>query len=182
MTRFLRIIESREMSVAVLFLLVFAGVLLRMVLTLHPGLCADEIFSLAMATGHSLEHPADQADPALGDYVEDRDPHPPGTFRRYVEHDAPPAGRSRIIRAVRLSDTSPLLYHLVLNVWTRLFGTTDKALRLFSALAAIACFPFLWSIGFDLGGRRAALAACGFFAFSPLALYYSAEGRMYSLT
>jgi Dolichyl-phosphate-mannose-protein mannosyltransferase len=174
-------IESRRMNVAPWVLLVSVAALLRIVLALHPGLWSDEVFSLAMATGHSLEHPANEANPALGDYVESRDPKPPSTFRRYAEHDASPAGPSRVIRAVQLSDTSPPLYYLLLNVWSRLLGTTDAALRLFSALWAIACFPLLWSIGLELEGRRTAWAGCVLFAFSPLALYYSTEGRMYSL-
>ena len=84
-------IESRRMNVAPWVLLVLVAALLRIVLALHPGLWSDEIFSLAMATGHSLEHPANEANPALGDYVESRDPKPPSTFRRYAEHDASPA-------------------------------------------------------------------------------------------
>jgi mannosyltransferase len=162
-------------------LLLSATALLRVVLALHPGIWADEIFSLAMATGHSLEHPANEANPALGDYVEPEDPKPPAAFRRYMEHDTPPAGPGRVIRAVRLSDTSPPLYYLLLNVWSRLVGTSDAALRLFSAFWAIACIPVLWSIGLQLGNRRTAVAACAFFCFSPLGLYYSTEGRMYSL-
>ncbi len=174
-------IESRCVNVVLWGLLVSAAILLRVLLALHPGLWVDEIFSLAMATGHSLEHPANAANPALGDYVEPPDPTPPSVFRRYLEHDELPAGASRVIRAVALSDTSPPLYYLLLNIWSRLLGTTDAVLRLFSAVWALACFPLLWSIGVDLGGRRTAWAACVFFAFSPLALYYSAEGRMYSL-
>ena len=174
-------IESHRVNVVLWGLLVSAATLLRILLALHPGLGWDEIFSLAMATGHSLEHPANAAKPALGDYVEPPDPTPPSVFRRYLEHDELPAGPSRVIRAVVLSDTSPPLYYLLLNVWSRLLGTKDAALRLFSAVWGLACFPLLWSIGIDLGGRRTAWAACVFFAFSPLALYYSAEGRMYSL-
>ena len=52
---------------------------------LNQGLWVDEIFSLAMATGHSLEHPAARANPALGDFVELPQPVPPATYRRYME-------------------------------------------------------------------------------------------------
>ena len=41
------------------FSLAFLG---RVEMSLRPGLWGDEIFSLAMATGHSLEHPAAEAD------------------------------------------------------------------------------------------------------------------------
>ena len=108
-------------------------------------------------------------------------PLPAAEFRRYVEHDAPPSGPRRVIRAVTLSDTSPPLYYLVLNFWTRILGTSDAVLRLFSVLCAMACLPVLWALAVGLEGRRAAWAACVLFTFSPLALHYSAEGRMYSL-
>jgi hypothetical protein len=96
------IIESHRARVMLLGLLVSGATLLRVLLALHLGLWVDEIFSLAMATEHSLEHPANAANPALGDYVEPPDPTPPSVFRRYLEHDASPAGPSRVIRAVPL--------------------------------------------------------------------------------
>jgi hypothetical protein len=56
---------------ALTWVFVFAFcVLLRIALVDRHGLWADEFFSLAMATGHSLEHPADRADPAFGDYMD----------------------------------------------------------------------------------------------------------------
>ena len=155
--------------------------LLRLVLAFRPGLWVDEVFSLAMATGHSLEHPARDADPALGDYVEASQAVPAVTLRRYLEHETPPAGARRVIRAVLLSDTSPPLYYLLLDRWTRIVGTNDAALRLFSMLWALASFPLLWAVGRTLGGRRTAQTACLLFTLAPAALYYSAEGRMYSL-
>ena len=112
-------------------LLFSAAVLLRIALALHPGLWVDEIFSLAMATGHSLEHPAIEANPAFGDYIEPPRAQPPSAFHRYMQHENPPAGLSRVIRAVQRSDTNPPLYYLLLNVWTRAAGTGDAALRLF---------------------------------------------------
>ena len=69
-----------------LMLLLGAALLLRVMLALRPGLWGDEIFSLAMATGHSLEHPAAEADPALGDFVQPAGVEPSSTYRRYVEH------------------------------------------------------------------------------------------------
>ncbi len=44
--------------------------ILRIAVAGRSGLWADEIFSLAMATGHSLEHPAAAAQPKQGDFVE----------------------------------------------------------------------------------------------------------------
>jgi hypothetical protein len=158
-----------------------ACALLRVGLVDRQGLWSDEFFSLAMATGHSLEHPAGRADPALGDFVEAPDSVPPSAYSCYLRHDQPPAGATRVLRAVLLSDTSPPLYYLLLNGWTRVCGTSDAALRLFSVAWALACFPILWSLARFLGGRVAAAPTCLLFTVSPVCLYYSTEGRPYTL-
>ena len=164
-----------------LMLLLGAALLLRVMLALRPGLWGDEIFSLAMATGHSLEHPAAEADPALGDFVQPAGVEPSSTYRRYVEQQDPPAGIGRVARAVFLSDTSPPLYYLLLHGWTRALGTGDAALRLFSLLWAVLAAPFLWLLARDLAGRTAAWTALVLYAWSPASVFYSLEGRMYSL-
>jgi len=166
----------------VLAVVVVVAAALRIGLAVQPGLWCDEIFSLAMATGHSLEHPAAVAEPALGDFVEPRDVVTAATFRRYLEPETPPAGFARVIRAVALSDTSPPLYYLLLACWQRLAGASDAALRMFSTACALLSLPLLWGVARDLGGRRVALLATVLFALAPPALYYAAEGRMYALT
>lgn len=166
---------------ALLLALFVAAAALRIGLALRPGLWGDEIFSLAMATGHSLEHPAAEADPAQGDFVEPPDPQPPAAFLRYMRHESLPAGAARVIRAVLLSDTNPPLYYLLLNLWTRVAGTGDGALRLFSAAWALACFPLLWILAERIGGRRAAWSAWALFALAPPSVYYATEGRMYAM-
>jgi hypothetical protein len=165
----------------VVVLLLLTATALRIEAASRPGLWADEIFSLAMASGHSLEHPAEAADPALGDFVQPREAQSPDVFRRYAEPEEHPAGAGRVIRAVLLSDTSPPLYYLLLNLWTRGLGGGDTALRLFSVWWAVLSLLLLWLMGRELGGPRVAWSACLLFAFSPVAFYYSVEGRMYSL-
>jgi len=172
--------RARWPLLVVWFLIVSAAVL-RIVAAQRPGLWADEIFSLAMATGHSLEHPAAAADPGLGDFVEPHQPQYSGTFRQYVTSEEPPAGLHRITRAVLMSDTSPPLYYLLLSRWVRGFGAGDTALRLFSVLWAVLALPLLWLLGREVAGERVAWTACLLFSFSPVAIYYSAEGRMHSL-
>ncbi|MFL5475390.1 MAG: glycosyltransferase family 39 protein [Gemmatimonadales bacterium] len=162
-------------------LLFGVAAVLRFVLAGERGLWADELFSLAMATGHSLEHPAADADPAQGDFVEQPEAQPPAAYARYLEHEKPPAGARRVIRAVQLSDTSPPLYYLLLNLWTRGVGTSDLALRLFSVLWALAAFPLIWLLADRVGGRPAAFSSALLYAVAPLSLYYSVEGRMYAM-
>ena len=91
------------------------GLLLRIdVAQMSGGLWPDELFSLAIATGHSLEHPAAAANLSLGDFVEPDHPVPAEEFRRYLQQDNPPASPARVVRAVLLSDTNPPLYYLLL--------------------------------------------------------------------
>jgi Dolichyl-phosphate-mannose-protein mannosyltransferase len=162
------------------FLYVLAAVL-RLIPLNHQGLWADELFSLAVATGHSLEHAASRAQPALGDYVEAAQPLTTAEYQRYLQHETPPVGPRRVVRAVFLSDANGPLYYLLLWGWTRALGTDDVALRLFSVLWALASFPLVWSLARQLGGRPAILPAGLLYTVSPICLLYSTEGRMYSL-
>lgn len=155
--------------------------IVRVGVAMRSPLWVDEIFSLAIATGHSLEHPAPVADPALGDFAERDRPETASALRRYLGHDDPPATPARVLRAVMLSDTSPPLYYLLLYGWTLMVGTGDLALRMFSVVWALACLPLLAAIARRVGGSRAVVSTCALFAFSPPAVYYSTEGRMYSL-
>jgi hypothetical protein len=161
---------------------VFAAcAVLRVGLIERQGLWADELFSLAMATGHSLEHPAAAAEPERGDFVELPRPAPPAAYSRYLRHERPAAGLARVVRATLRSDTSPPGYYLLLHGWTRALGTSDAALRLFSIGWSLAGFPLVWSLARQTGGRTAALPACLLWTFSPLCVFYSTEGRMYAL-
>ena len=167
--------------ILLMLMLVLAGTGLRVAAAMRPGLWGDEIFSLAMATGHSLEHPASSAQASLGDFVEPRQAQLPQVFRRYAEHEDPPAGARPVLRAVLLSDTSPPLYYLLLNGWTRLLGTSDAALRLFSVWCGVLTLPLLWILGREVGPPRLAGSACLLFSFSHVAIYNSTEGRMYAM-
>ncbi|ODU02457.1 MAG: hypothetical protein ABS79_00375 [Planctomycetes bacterium SCN 63-9] len=161
--------------------IVAIGLAVRVGLIGRSGLWADEFFSLAIATGHSLEHPADVADPSRGDFIEAEGAVPPADYGRYLNHDIPAADPARVVRAVLLSDTSPPLYYLTLYAWTRLFGTGDAALRLFSVAFWLACLPLMGMLARRLSGRRAVLPAYLLFSASPLCVHYSTEGRMYSM-
>jgi hypothetical protein len=174
-------LPGRRAGRAVWLALFAAAALLRWPWQERQGLWADEIFSLAVATGHSLEHAAAAADPALGDFVEGQGARPARDWASYLAQDDPPATITRVIRATLLSDTSPPFYYVLLDLWTRAAGTTDRAVRLFSVLWALASFPLLWSLARSLGGPRAAASTCLLYGLAPVSVYYSLEGRMYSL-
>jgi hypothetical protein len=171
---------GRRGRVAWVILFGIAAVL-RLSLLERQGLWVDEVFSLAMATGHSIEQDPAISRPELGDFVEPRPAVPPAELRRYLQHDSPPAGPYRVLRGVFISDTSPPLYYLLLWAWTLVVGTSDAALRLFSVLCSLAAFPLLRAIGREIAGERAAFVACAFYAVAPVALDAGLEGRMYAL-
>lgn len=163
--------------------LALIALMLLMQAALFPrqSLWPDEVFSLAMATGHSLEHPAAKADRSKGDFVQTEGSLPAAEWRKYIEHETPAVGPSRVIRAVYLSDTSPPLYYLLLYGWTRLIGPSDWALRLFSVVCGVLSIPLIMRIGDRVGPRSVGTIAAVLFVFSPPVFYYFAEGRMYSL-
>lgn len=172
---------SRQQQSWILIGVFLAMAVLQISLAGRQCLWVDEVFSLAIATGHSLEHSAATADPAKGDFVESDHPVPAADLQRYLVHENPPASPWRVLRAVLLSDTSPPLYYLLLYGWTMVIGTSDLALRCFSILAYLAAFPFLIGVARRTAGEGAVIPACILFAFSPVGLYFSGEGRMYSL-
>lgn len=172
--------SSRQTQWLLLALLAITAVV-QIAIAARQCLWADEIFSLAIATGHSLEHSAAAAQPQLGDFVEPDEAVSVEGFRRYLKHDNPPASPARVTRAVLLSDTNPPLYYLLLYGWTLVFGTNDVTLRLFSVACSLACFPLLIGVARRTGGRGAVIPAAFLFAASPLGIYYSTEARMYSL-
>src|SRR5262249_17588356 len=164
-------------------LLIVSGIalLLRIGLSAHQELWADELFSLAMATGHGLEHPAKDAVPALGDFVEPPRAEPAAAFRRYLAHESPPAGPQGVIRAVLLSDTSPALYYLLLAGWTLAAGTSDFSLHGFSALWALATLPLIWLLGRRVGSPAVALTAALLFTLAPVSFFFWVEARVSSV-
>jgi Dolichyl-phosphate-mannose-protein mannosyltransferase len=172
---------SRHQTFWLILAIACLAAFVDVVVASRSGLWLDEISSLAKATGHTLDPRVYAADPKQGDFVEPRHPVPADEFRRYLKHDNPPAGPSRVIRAVLLSEAHPPLYFLLLYGWTLALGTSDIVLRLFSIICSLACLPFVASIARRLGGNGAVVPSCALFAFSPLTIFFATEGRMYSL-
>ena len=172
--------RGRHQVSAILAIVAVAAVL-RFGLAGNQPLWTDEVFTLAMATGHSLEHAPTAANPALGDFVQLDRPQSVEELRRYMQHDNPPAGLSRVIRTLLISDTHPPLYYFAVYGWTLLFGTGDFALRALSIICSLACVPIIAGIARRVSGRKGVVPSCLLFAFCPLAISYSTEGRMYSL-
>ena len=155
--------SSRQQLWTLLGIVALAAVL-RLVVAGQSGLWGDEVFSIAIATGHSLEHPAAAARPERGDFVEPDYAVPPEEFRKYLKHDSSLESPARVVRATLLSDTSPPLYYLLLYAWTLLAGTSDIALRSLSIFFSLLCLPLLVLIARQVAGSGTSFASAVLFA------------------
>jgi uncharacterized membrane protein len=79
------------------------------------------------------------------------------------------------------ADIHPPLYYLLLSAWTRAAGTSEFALRGFSALSGLILIAVIYALGKKLFNPTAALIAAFCAAFNPALIYYSQEARMYEL-
>ncbi|ADB62386.1 glycosyl transferase family 39 [Haloterrigena turkmenica DSM 5511] len=79
------------------------------------------------------------------------------------------------------NDPHPPFYYLLLSGWTALFGTSELATRLLSALAGIATVVVLYGIGRRLFDREVGAIAAVLVAVSPFHVWYAQEVRMYNL-
>lgn len=76
-------------------------------------------------------------------------------------------------------ESHPPLYYVALHFWIPLFGTSETAVRLPSALISLLNVGLLYLLVRRLLGRRVALIAAALLALSPLAVWYAQEARMY---
>jgi len=89
---------------------------------------------------------------------------------------------SEIFRqGMTLQEPNPPLYHLLLSVWMRLFGTGEASVRVPSVLAGTIYLPLVYVLAHRLFLRRVALIATLLAAASPFLVWYSQETRMYAL-
>lgn len=73
------------------------------------------------------------------------------------------------------------LYSLGLNLWMRVAGTAEAAVRLPSAIFGTLAIPALYGLGRELRGPRVGLLAACLLALSPYAHWYAQDAKMYSL-
>ena len=78
-------------------------------------------------------------------------------------------------------DGHPPLYYWLLHGWMALVGDGDVAVRALSGIFGVAALPLVWLAGRRVGGTATAWAAVLLLAWSPYAVRYSTETRMYSL-
>jgi 4-amino-4-deoxy-L-arabinose transferase-like glycosyltransferase len=89
-------------------------------------------------------------------------------------------GTTRQILTNQFHSLQPPGYYLLLHFWRGLFGDTDFALRLPSALMGIASVMVMYALGRLMFRRETGLWAAAVTALMPFHLYYSQEMRSYS--
>ncbi len=87
----------------------------------------------------------------------------------------------QIVQEVARADVHPPLYYFILHYWMMIFGTSESAVRLLSALFGILAIPMIYVVGRQLFNKQVGLVAALILALSSFNIYYSQETRMYSL-
>jgi mannosyltransferase len=83
---------------------------------------------------------------------------------------------------VRVTETSPPLFLLLMKGWMGLFGTGHIALRSFSAIAGSFAAPLIYIAALQISFRRFPAIICGLWmAIAPLAVWHSQQARYYGL-
>lgn len=80
------------------------------------------------------------------------------------------------------SDNNPPLYYAFLRVWVLLFGDSEFAVRLPSAIFGSFSIPLIYVVCSRLFNKKAALLAALILAVSVFHIKFSQEGRVYTLS
>jgi uncharacterized membrane protein len=78
-------------------------------------------------------------------------------------------------------DGSPPGYYLLLGVWIRLFGDSERATHALSLIFAVGCVPLAFAVGRSVFDRPTGFVCAVLAAFDPYLTYYAQETRMYSV-
>ena len=85
------------------------------------------------------------------------------------------------IPAALHQDGSPPAYYMLLGLWIRVFGDSERATHTLSLVFGLACIPLAYATARSLFDRRTGLVAALFAALNPFLTYYGQETRMYEL-
>jgi hypothetical protein len=77
-------------------------------------------------------------------------------------------------------DGSPPAYYMLLGLWIRVFGDSERATHTLSLIFALACVPLAYVTARRVFDRRVGLICAVLAAFTPYLTYYASETRMYS--
>jgi len=74
-----------------------------------------------------------------------------------------------------------ILYYTLLHFWSRVFGTSEGALRSLSVLFALVGLFLVFALGREMFDDGTGVAAAAIWAFNPVAMVFSHRARMYSM-
>lgn len=83
--------------------------------------------------------------------------------------------------ATTANDVHPPTWYLIEIAFVRMFGLSEAALRLPSAILGVLAMWLTYRLARSLFSERVALIAASLIAVNPFAVYYSQEARMYAL-
>lgn len=86
-----------------------------------------------------------------------------------------------LIQNILTTDTIPQGYFLLLNLFVRVWGTSEFALRFFSVLANVATLPLLYALARRWANATVAGLAMLLGTLSPFYVWYAQEARPYAL-
>ena len=78
-------------------------------------------------------------------------------------------------------DVHPPFYYFILHYWMSVFGDSEFAVRLLSALFGLLAIPIIYLVGRQLFDKEVGLVAALILALSSFNVQYSQEARMYTL-
>jgi mannosyltransferase len=78
-------------------------------------------------------------------------------------------------------DGSPPGYYLLLGLWIRVFGDSERATHTLSLLFGLACIPLAYAAGRTIFDRKTGLVCATLAALDPFLTYYAQETRMYEV-
>ncbi|MBI2910697.1 MAG: glycosyltransferase family 39 protein, partial [Chloroflexi bacterium] len=94
-------------------------------------------------------------------------------------HASQPLGD--LLASLANDDNHPPLHYVALHFWSLLAGTSDYALRFFSAAAGALTVAVMARLGKAFGSQALGLLGALLLAISPFHVWYSQEVRMYAL-
>lgn len=75
----------------------------------------------------------------------------------------------------------PPLHYIILNLWTRVFGNGEWALRFPSAVFSSLTIIVIYKLGKEFFNKNVGLIAASLLVFSPFAIAYAQNAKMYPL-
>jgi hypothetical protein len=85
------------------------------------------------------------------------------------------------IPSILRRDGSPPAYYMLLGLWVRAFGDSERATHTLSLIIGLACIPLAYATARSLFDRRTGLVCALLAALNPFLTYYAQETRMYEL-